>query len=257
MQVDLPTILDPTRKPGPHLNLIAHPTSSDPPTDPVQQLKLPDTILIPISSDPPTDPVQQRKLPDTILIGSSSTSIQTPKKVLNLVKWKRAARTKGSQSDLGEIASLGKRGSSELNEEIQCKAKRTKAGIFAGGDDADNTLNSDRVDDNEVAGDTAKIQSSEVNRHLVAQPEPVTSQEVSVPASDSPSADRPAKRRFFFENCWANDEDCKKLISSVWRSCDNKGNLQDMLDRISVSGVKLDAWNALKRNHQRHITLVD
>ncbi|KAK0596643.1 hypothetical protein LWI29_017686 [Acer saccharum] len=60
------------------------------------------------------------------------------------------------------------------------------------------------------------------------------------------------RRRFYFENCWAVDDECQNLISSVWGGCDNNGNLQNMLGRISTSGLKLDAWNAQKRNQQRH-----
>ncbi|TXG49402.1 hypothetical protein EZV62_025277 [Acer yangbiense] len=155
MQVDLPIVSGPTREPSPKTNLKVHPNSSG------------------LS----TDPVQQRKLPDTILIGSPSTSIQTLKKVHNSVKWKRAARTKGGQSDLGEIISLGKRGSFELSEEIQFKAKRTKAGLFESGDEGFSNFSLDKVEDNVVVCDTMEVPSSEVVRQLVTQPESVTSQE--------------------------------------------------------------------------------
>ncbi|KAK0579254.1 hypothetical protein LWI29_023440 [Acer saccharum] len=117
------------------------------------------------------------------------------------------------------------------------------------------------------------------NRQVVTQSDSVTSQEVLSLDSDSLSADRhldfwgsdhrpmllefvdkphqirsisATRRRFYFENCWADDEDCKDIVSSVWDSCDTNGNLQDMLGRISTSGTKLDAWNGKKRYLQRH-----
>ncbi|TXG48304.1 hypothetical protein EZV62_027598 [Acer yangbiense] len=155
MQVDLPIVTGPIREPSPKTNLKVHPNSSG----------------------PSTDPVQQRKLPDTILIGSPSTSIQTLKKVHNSVKWKKVARTKGGQSDFGEIISLGKRGSFELSEEIQFKAKRTKAGLFESGDEGFSNFSLDKVEDNVVVCNTVEVPSSEVVRQLVTQPESVTSQE--------------------------------------------------------------------------------
>ncbi|KAK1578903.1 hypothetical protein Q3G72_034012 [Acer saccharum] len=79
------------------------------------------------------------------------------------------------------------------------------------------------LDEGDEGGfDTEKLPSLTVIGQMVTHPESVTSQEVLA-----------------------------LIISSVWGGCDNTGNLQDLLSRISSSGHKLDAWNAQKRTFHR------
>ncbi|KAK1577218.1 hypothetical protein Q3G72_019871 [Acer saccharum] len=133
------------------------------------------------------------KFPDPNILASSSSSIPPISKT---VKWKRAARSKGGLSDLGEINSLGKRRSLVLEDVVQFTSKRAKDGLSECGDAvrlAEGNFSLDNID-NAMGGfvtvavegvDTAAFPNLEAIRQVVTQPESVTSHEVLSLVSDS------------------------------------------------------------------------
>ncbi|KAK0595694.1 hypothetical protein LWI29_009123 [Acer saccharum] len=136
---------------------------------------------------------QSSKFPDPNILASSSSSIPPISKT---VKWKRAARSKGGLSDLGEINSLGKRRSLVLEDVVQFTSKRAKDGLSECGDAvrlAEGNFSLDNID-NAMGGfvtvavegvDTAAFLNLEAIRQVVTQPESVTSHEVLSLVSDS------------------------------------------------------------------------
>ena len=50
-------------------------------------------------------------------------------------------------------------------------------------------------------------------------------------------------KRFFFEDCWADEEGCKDLVSSVWNGGDNQNLIPNILRLIKDSSIKLGKWN--------------
>ncbi|KAK1556199.1 hypothetical protein Q3G72_000485 [Acer saccharum] len=127
------------------------------------------------SSSPTFDPTQSSKFPDPNIMASSSSSILPISKI---VKWKRAAHSKGGLSDLGEINSLGKMGSLVLEDVVQFTSKRAKDGLSECGDAvrlAEGNFSLDNTD-NVVGGfvtvavegvDTAAFSNLEAIRQVV------------------------------------------------------------------------------------------
>ncbi|KAK2661511.1 hypothetical protein Ddye_000085 [Dipteronia dyeriana] len=64
------------------------------------------------------------------------------------------------------------------------------------------------------------------------------------------------KRRFYFEECWADDEECQEIVSSVWEDSVQRGNLSKVLDNIRKCGNLLNTWNMKKcETHRKDIVI--
>ncbi|KAK1560870.1 hypothetical protein Q3G72_031827 [Acer saccharum] len=104
-------------------------------------------------SRPTSGLVLKSDIADPSFLASSSSSTNLLRKEITSVKWKRAARTKGGNSDLGVNSSLGKRGSSVLGEGIPSNAKKARDGSVECGDFS--LVSTDSVDIVVVRGDAA------------------------------------------------------------------------------------------------------
>ncbi|KAK3200122.1 hypothetical protein Dsin_023537 [Dipteronia sinensis] len=56
-------------------------------------------------------------------------------------------------------------------------------------------------------------------------------------------------RRFFFEECWTKDSECKEIVDLVWRDKGYNCKIQSVLNNIDRCGRLLNEWNARKRKH--------
>ncbi|KAK2661256.1 hypothetical protein Ddye_007789 [Dipteronia dyeriana] len=59
------------------------------------------------------------------------------------------------------------------------------------------------------------------------------------------------KKRFFFEECWVDDSECKQLVDSVWNGVVVTGSVNGILKKIDRCGKVLRSWNIAKRWDQR------
>ncbi|KAK3195392.1 hypothetical protein Dsin_026702 [Dipteronia sinensis] len=56
-------------------------------------------------------------------------------------------------------------------------------------------------------------------------------------------------RRFFFEECWIEDTDCKDIVVSVWRGKSTHSKVQNVINNIESCGRFLHVWNIRKRKN--------
>ena len=55
------------------------------------------------------------------------------------------------------------------------------------------------------------------------------------------------KTRFHFEEAWCDDENCKVMISNIWKNKLNGGCVQQLKNRLKKCGNQFDKWNKKKR----------
>ncbi|KAK3225209.1 hypothetical protein Dsin_005071 [Dipteronia sinensis] len=60
-----------------------------------------------------------------------------------------------------------------------------------------------------------------------------------------------SRRRFYFEDCLAKDEEYQNIVSTVWGTSGCNENLHKVLGKIANCGRKLDSLNARKREQHR------
>ncbi|KAK2665571.1 hypothetical protein Ddye_004145 [Dipteronia dyeriana] len=71
------------------------------------------------------------------------------------------------------------------------------------------------------------------------------------PINDNSGRSKPG-RGFFFEECWGEDIECKRIIEGIWNPPSAQENcLNDVLGKTKACGGKLDIWNRNKRNEMR------
>ncbi|KAK3206743.1 hypothetical protein Dsin_020789 [Dipteronia sinensis] len=70
---------------------------------------------------------------------------------------------------------------------------------------------------------------------------------------DATNVYNPVKKgiRFFFEECWTEDIECKEIVDSVWRDGSYNCKIQSVLNNIDRCGRLLNDWNPRKRKHLR------
>ncbi|KAK3221618.1 hypothetical protein Dsin_008643 [Dipteronia sinensis] len=62
------------------------------------------------------------------------------------------------------------------------------------------------------------------------------------------------RRRFHFESCWAEREDCKQLVTNYWGTTSDSCDMVVVAGKLRGCGQKLSAWNvANKRVLKREI----
>ncbi|KAI9194226.1 hypothetical protein LWI28_004135 [Acer negundo] len=59
-------------------------------------------------------------------------------------------------------------------------------------------------------------------------------------------------RCFFFEECWGDDIECKRIVEEVWKSQSGwRNSLYDVLGKFDDCGKKLEKWNFKKQEGMR------
>ncbi|KAK2644182.1 hypothetical protein Ddye_019377 [Dipteronia dyeriana] len=58
-------------------------------------------------------------------------------------------------------------------------------------------------------------------------------------------------RRFFFEECWLEDKECRDIVEAVWKNRELMCKVGNFLSKIEECGRLLKSWNCKKRNNQR------
>ncbi|KAK3198138.1 hypothetical protein Dsin_021553 [Dipteronia sinensis] len=59
-------------------------------------------------------------------------------------------------------------------------------------------------------------------------------------------------RRFFFEECWIDDEGCKEVVSSTWKTDVSSNGVVNVLWKIDKCGTRLSRWNMDKMRDLRY-----
>ncbi|KAK3188546.1 hypothetical protein Dsin_028107 [Dipteronia sinensis] len=58
-------------------------------------------------------------------------------------------------------------------------------------------------------------------------------------------------KRFYFEECWAQDHECQDIVNNSWLVDTGGNNTDVILKNIGSCGMQLKAWNILKRRNLR------
>ncbi|KAF4397800.1 hypothetical protein G4B88_017281 [Cannabis sativa] len=68
------------------------------------------------------------------------------------------------------------------------------------------------------------------------------------------------RTRFHFESAWAEDEECTKIVHSVWRKDKQISNAKELKNRLGNCGEALHQWNKTKKQEMtrqlREYTLI-
>jgi hypothetical protein len=59
------------------------------------------------------------------------------------------------------------------------------------------------------------------------------------------------RKRFFFKECWGDDEECKEIVHSVWQPDHGRGHVSTVVNYIRDCGSLLGSWNDRKRRELR------
>ncbi|KAK3229057.1 hypothetical protein Dsin_000938 [Dipteronia sinensis] len=54
-------------------------------------------------------------------------------------------------------------------------------------------------------------------------------------------------RRFYFEECWTEDKECKSVVNVAWKGSDCRSSTESVLSKIERCGRMLSSWNIRKR----------
>ncbi|KAK3211235.1 hypothetical protein Dsin_015941 [Dipteronia sinensis] len=60
------------------------------------------------------------------------------------------------------------------------------------------------------------------------------------------------RARFYFEECWANEQDCADIVNSSWKDSVDSCNVESVLRNIKHCGQKLFLWNNRKIRVLQH-----
>ncbi|KAI9162305.1 hypothetical protein LWI28_025973 [Acer negundo] len=59
-------------------------------------------------------------------------------------------------------------------------------------------------------------------------------------------------RRFFFEECWASDRECKDIVLASWKLAEDCDGLRLVIRNIEACKRNLSSWNIEKRRSSRY-----
>ncbi|KAK3225835.1 hypothetical protein Dsin_005697 [Dipteronia sinensis] len=54
-------------------------------------------------------------------------------------------------------------------------------------------------------------------------------------------------KRFFFEECWLEEQECRDIVETVWRIPESQCNMGNVLTKIEKCGMLLKSWNLKKK----------
>ncbi|KAK3230767.1 hypothetical protein Dsin_002648 [Dipteronia sinensis] len=58
-------------------------------------------------------------------------------------------------------------------------------------------------------------------------------------------------RRFYFEECWIEDNDCTSIVNAAWKDSGYRDQSESVLSKIDRCGRMLSSWNIKKRRDHR------